>query len=809
MGDRLSVNLRTVAGEAPVRIEGNFLTAGPDFTGELLVESEGLIAIDKDLINALDMPTQRIVRPFGIRGWMRLVARMQWRSPGAAPTNYLLMTLHDCAMLYDKFPYPISQIRGTLEMNGRHWSIRDLEGRNDSAYITCAGRWLPTEPEGGQLTLDLVGSDIPLEDELRDAVNPAARQLWASLQPRGTVDHVGVNLTYRTSDGRLGLDVRAQKWPQSQNVEGRTITIQPESFPYRMDHLTGSIHYRDGQINLTDLRAAHGQVALSADGYCRVVEGGSWQLQFERFAAERLTCDQELIAALPSRLGRAVDRLNLEGALNVSGRLQLDGCGGGQNLASNWDMVLDIENGSLGRGTRVEHIHGGLRCVGNTQGEQFNAQGELAIDSLMWQGQQFTQVRGPLLLDGSQLLCGAWARPRQGATDQVRRLTAGLFGGRFEADARLAFDDQGRYDVDARLIDSDLATLAQEAMPRQHKISGKAYGTLQLTGNCLGTYSLKGGGQVQLVDADIYEVPIMVALLKILSVRRPDTTAFTESQIDYRIDGEHIYLDRIDFHGDMITLKGKGSVGLDRYIEGMEFYTLVGPDCAPPPPAQPDPRRSESPTAGDPCGRFAGRSENQQGCLPGTQRDITAALPGNGSPRRGKAVAAATPAGDSAGRGALAAAVSSVSRERRCEMSVGPMGLIGSIAGTPLSQTKGSEVDRTSQDTANQVRSGQALERAENAAGIGQAEARLGSEPARRRRPAVVGGPPTTGPTGSRRVRRLPPGPTPAEQGPYGHDRQHPRPVGINRDPRRPREGRSGTDSRSAGTAPRRCARRS
>jgi hypothetical protein len=44
-----------------------------------------------------------------------------------------------------------------------------------------------------------------------------------------------------------------------------------------------------------------------------------------------------------------------------------------------------------------------------------------------------------------------------------------------------------------------------------------------------------------------------------------------------------VYLDRIDFSGDAISLKGKGSVGLDRYIEGMEFYTLVGPDALRPP----------------------------------------------------------------------------------------------------------------------------------------------------------------------------------------------------------------------------------
>ena len=55
-------------------------------------------------------------------------------------------------------------------------------------------------------------------------------------------------------------------------------------------------------------------------------------------------------------------------------------------------------------------------------------------------------------------------------------------------------------------------------------------------------------------------------------------------------------------------------------------------------------------------------------------------------------------------------------------MSVGPMGMIGSISGSPLAQTKGSEVEKAAQDTANQARKGQALEQAENAAGIGQTE---------------------------------------------------------------------------------------
>ncbi len=55
-------------------------------------------------------------------------------------------------------------------------------------------------------------------------------------------------------------------------------------------------------------------------------------------------------------------------------------------------------------------------------------------------------------------------------------------------------------------------------------------------------------------------------------------------------------------------------------------------------------------------------------------------------------------------------------------MSVGPLGTIGSLAGTPLSQAKGSEVEKAAQDTSDQARCREAGQRAENAAGIGRAE---------------------------------------------------------------------------------------
>jgi hypothetical protein len=55
-------------------------------------------------------------------------------------------------------------------------------------------------------------------------------------------------------------------------------------------------------------------------------------------------------------------------------------------------------------------------------------------------------------------------------------------------------------------------------------------------------------------------------------------------------------------------------------------------------------------------------------------------------------------------------------------MSIGPMGMIGSAAGSPLAQGQGNEVQRAQQDTADSARQMQMNEKAEEASGVGQTE---------------------------------------------------------------------------------------
>ncbi len=133
------------------------------------------------------------------------------------------------------------------------------------------------------------------------------------------------------------------------------------------------------------------------------------------------------------------------------------------------------------------------------------------------------------------------------------------------------------FSLQANLAQANLGRLAREASVGRQNISGRADGYLKLSGSSQGVRDLKGAGNVRLRDANIYELPVMLSLLKMLSLKEPDLTAFTTSDVEFAINGEHgqVYFPRIDLNGDALSLSGRGSMGFDRQL-ALEFRPQLG-----------------------------------------------------------------------------------------------------------------------------------------------------------------------------------------------------------------------------------------
>ncbi len=540
------------------------------------------VPFDQRLMDALDEEAREVVASLGLRGSFDVYYRTNRDAPEQPWQTELAVELNEqnrCSLRYEGFPCPLGNVRGSLQMLNGHWTIRHLEASNDSAHVACEG-FIRSPAEGGELFLRLTGTDVRLDEELRGAFVPSAQRVWDDLKPQGKVDLKEVVVRRLPGQDEPTVTVWAKP-------SGDSVSIEPASFPFRFEKLDCDLTYRDGLVTIERLNAEHGRVKMTATrGDCRFLPDGRWNLQLTGLSIDRLRLDdRELVRALPGHLNKAIAALQPTGPLHLRGSLALQGGAAEEDpVRSQWSLQIDMHQGGLECGAKLENICGGLTLAGGFDGEHFLSRGEFAVDSLTWNDFQFTQLMGPLLVDDRQVLLGSHVATRENqiagsdgsrAPVQPRALTARLFGGYVGADAWVSLDSAPRYGIHATLARADLSRFAQEVLAGRQNLQGTIMATVDLGGTGSSIHAMGGHGHIYLRDAVIYELPVMFALLKRLRVQDPDTTAFNTSDIVFDIRGRHVTLSKIDFNGDAVSLLGRGEMDFDSNI-ALTFQPVLG-----------------------------------------------------------------------------------------------------------------------------------------------------------------------------------------------------------------------------------------
>ncbi|HVA50019.1 MAG TPA: AsmA-like C-terminal region-containing protein [Pirellulales bacterium] len=569
----LKLDLKAFSEGEEVRIFGEFRNPGPQAVGRVNVSGDN-IRLDEKLFLALSDGGRRIVRSLNPRGTFN-VAFDLWHGGESPPRVHkkLSLSLNRCSLRYEPFPYPLDNIRGTIAMEDDVWDFKDLEGTNGTATVECHGRLVP-RAAGHDLSLHFYGKAVALEDELRDALavqSAGAARFWHDLHPRGFMN---VDAVLHCAAGQRKPEVAVTLQPLYGSDGNTAVSIEPTHFPYRLEKFRGIFRYEKGKVTLENVRAEHRGTRLSAAGECLLDGEGGWQLVFQRLEVERLRADRDLVQALSGGLKRAVTELSPRGPVNVRGTLGLANNGRTTGLTAQWNVSVEAHQLAVDCGIELENIFGAVRLWGSFDGQRFVSNGELSLDSMTYKNFQFTECLGPFWLDDRVARLGRDS-DRQRGTTAGRPITARLLGGTIMLGGRVNFGPRPRYSVYATLAGADLARCGQEAIAGQQRLSGLVSAEVDLHGTGRGIHHLGGRGSVELRDAKVFELPVMLALLKTLSGRLPDTTAFNTADVDFRIEGEHVYLNKVNCNGDAVSLRGRGEMNLDRSIR-LSFYAKLG-----------------------------------------------------------------------------------------------------------------------------------------------------------------------------------------------------------------------------------------
>jgi len=527
------------------------------------------IALHAPLLAALPPKAQLFVRSLHPQGLIDFRWRYQRLDPAAERGETALdLKLVDCAMQYERFAYPLEQVRGTVVARNGRYTLSDLVGRDrqGSAVVTLQGE-ADSSDAGLALALTIRGTNVPLDDNLKLALRAQEQQVWSDLRPQGRINFLAV---VQRPLGREQPAIRVEIQPQE-----KTVRVEPTFFAYRFEQVEGKAIVTDGRVDLQQLRGHHGRSLFTANGLWQAAPGGGWQLQLTNVNTDRLMFDTDLLRAVPPGVQKVIDRIRPSGNFNAyNSAFRFVRRPDSSQISSQWDVQLACHQASLRGDLPLDNVTGGIQLRGTNDGPKVSAYGELKIDSLIWNDVQFTNFRGPFWTDSTVCYLGQQATAKIGQPPQ--RVTADVFGGTIASDVTLQHAGQPNYTADISLGGVDLGRFARERLGGPNDLTGIVSGKLVLANAGRSIYTLTGKGDLHVVDANIYQLPPLVAMLKVLRNRSPNSTAFNRCDAQFDIRGEHIHFNQLNLLGDAVSLYGRGETNFDRRLD-LTFYTLLGP----------------------------------------------------------------------------------------------------------------------------------------------------------------------------------------------------------------------------------------
>lgn len=583
-GSRLEMNLSALADGAPMTITADLQEVGKPRSaneprvlmpmGWVEVAGSGVPISDR-LINAVP---EEGARDFINRLHAAGRIDVRWRAERSDPRERepelaLNLRLVDCRVNYDRFPYPLSRVTGWVQQRGKKWDFYELRSRDAAGRTVVTGKGSLDQQAGDcRFDLRLTGEATPLDQTLYDALPTDAQNAWTTLRPRGQIDFVA---DISREPGQQQPSVRLTMRPDQRNL-----TIEPplseSGYRYRLERLDGDFEWASGLLTMRNVRAVHGRTNYATDGSFESQPEGGWTLDLQGLHADRLEFNREFLLAAPAGLRSAIEDLQPRGGIDLfDSRLEVKQAAGPTGaVTARWRMGLNCHQAAINPGVPLEGVSGVVRLSGASDGVHATTAGELDLDSLFWNDLQLTSVRGPLWADQTDCFLGEGAA-RKLQTTAPRPIEAKAYGGDVRLTSWVRHGGQARYGIAINMAGVDVRRLSSEWLGRPETLQGSLDGRLEMRGSGPTTYGLTGSGEMVVNDADLYELPFFLSLLKYLRNRAPDNTAFNQLDTKFTIEGQDLLFEKFNLLGDAVSLYGKGRATPGRDVD-MSFASLVG-----------------------------------------------------------------------------------------------------------------------------------------------------------------------------------------------------------------------------------------
>lgn len=247
-------------GQAVVRLEGWTKNPGPLAETEVRISAQNL-ALDEDLRAAL-APAHRRMYDLYSPGGTADAEIAVYRPPqkGAPPEVAVHMTLRDGRFKPQGFPYLVTEATGEVNIWPDRAELLEVRGRHGQARIVLSGevRWPAADQEFPEVNLKVAGQDVPLDDDLLEALPERDRQVLRTFHLTGLADIEGTVTAGPDTQGRLEYDLDIR-------LRGARMVYEP--FPFQAEQLTGRLRLAKGICRIDSLVGYNSGARIEARGW--------------------------------------------------------------------------------------------------------------------------------------------------------------------------------------------------------------------------------------------------------------------------------------------------------------------------------------------------------------------------------------------------------------------------------------------------------------------------------------------------------------------------------------------------------------
>jgi hypothetical protein len=573
---------QTIGGEFHLEVDSS------TWQGWIDMASDALIPIDDLLIDSL---TPRGAATSSVHTFVRSLnpsGNLQINKVRIEKPSFDSQTLNrDIRLAFQKgsikfkdFPYPIHDISGTLSAQNDHWSISNFIGLNDSSRIACDGSWHSSATSIEDLRLQFLASNISLDEQLRQSLPQSVGNLWHQLQPKGRVEKVDIVYSKKSSNDIADLTVNLSQPPSIPGVYESSLSIQPLPLPYLLQQVACELQYQQGVVHLRSFSADHGLTHLQTEGSVQQTPGG-WVAVLKWLPTTRVSVDSSFVAALPRRMRETLRQMDFKGPVGILGWSQvgpITDSNVSEDVLASWDLELDLEDAKLKDGSWVQGIRGTIRTAGYSTPNGPIADGFMLIDSMALRGVPLANIQGPFALRENKIYYGQKVADVKSLSSSAsvapNPIQADLFSGKAVASGTGDFDPF-RFSMETHLYGGQLQDILMETGQASAEASGICDAKITLQGSPLNPQTFSGTGEVAIREASLFQLPGMMKLLRVLSVKPPNDAAFEKADVSFRIDGDRLPIDHLSIDGDVLSLAGSGWANLRREMH-LDLYAYVG-----------------------------------------------------------------------------------------------------------------------------------------------------------------------------------------------------------------------------------------